>query len=54
VTKCNKTIKVTEENYGKIIELKGKLEVETKKPQTPNDAITYLFQHQKEENQNES
>jgi hypothetical protein len=39
---------VSQQNYEKIIELKGQLEIIRKKPQTPNDAITYLFQNQKE------
>ena len=49
MTKCEKTIKITQENYENIIQLKAKLELETKKPQRPNDAITHLFQNQKEE-----
>jgi len=49
VTKCTKTIKVTEENYEKIIILKANLELQRKKPQIPNDVITHLFQNQKEE-----
>jgi hypothetical protein len=53
VTKCDKTIKVTQENYENIIQLKAKLELKTKKPQIPNDAITHLFQNQKEEETNE-
>jgi hypothetical protein len=53
VTKCAKTIKVTQENYESIIELKAKLELQRKKPQIPNDAITYLFQNQKEQVKNE-
>jgi len=40
---------VSQQNYEKIIELKGQLEIIKKKPQMPNDVITYLFQNQKEE-----
>ena len=45
----NKSISVSLENYEKVIELKGQLEIFLKIPQTPNDVITYLFQNQKEE-----
>jgi len=48
MTKCEKTIKLTIENYQTIIALKAKLEIENKKPQTPNDAVTYLLLNQKE------
>lgn len=44
----NKSISVSLENYGKIIEIKGQLEIEKKTPKTPNDVITYLFENQKE------
>jgi hypothetical protein len=49
VTRCEKTIKVTQQNYESIIELKAQLEIVRKKPQIPNDAITYLFENLKKE-----
>ncbi|MCJ7631216.1 hypothetical protein MUP77_02270 [Candidatus Bathyarchaeota archaeon] len=49
----NKSISVSLENYGKIIELKGQLEMDKKIPKTSNDVITYLFENQKEKKRNE-
>ena len=54
VTKCEKTIKITLENYQKIVELRARLMLKEKEDKTPNDAITYLFQNQKGEKDNES
>jgi hypothetical protein len=39
---------VSLENYGKIMETKGQLEIDKRTPKTPNDVITYLFENQKE------
>jgi len=47
VTKSPPTIRVSEENYKRLWSLAGKLQEERETNQTPDDAITYLFENQK-------
>ena len=49
----NKSISVSLENYEKIIELKGQMEIAKKITLFPNDVITYLFEIKKEKEKNE-
>jgi len=55
-----RTIRVSLENYAKILQVKAKLllkdtrELKDRKDYSENDVITYLFQNQKEEKENES
>jgi hypothetical protein len=47
--KATHSIKISETNNRKLTALAGKLQAIREKKQIPNDAITYLFQNQKEE-----
>lgn len=50
VAKLTQTVKVSEENFKRLWSLAGKLQEERGANQTPDDAITYLFENQKKEN----
>jgi len=47
VAKVTKPIKVSEENCKRLFSLAGELQKARGKNQTPDDAITYLFENQK-------
>jgi hypothetical protein len=47
VTKLNNTIKVSEENFKRLWSLAGTLQEERGTNQTPDDAVTYLFENQR-------
>ena len=49
MARLKKSIKVSKLNHERIVALKGKLVMIRKKNQSHNDAITYLFENQKEE-----
>jgi hypothetical protein len=49
-----RTIRVSFENYAKILQVKAKLLLKDRKDYSENDVVTYLFQNQKEEKENES
>ncbi len=51
VTKLTHTVKVSEENSKRLWSLAGKLQAERSTNQSPDDAITYLFDNQKIEDQ---
>ena len=51
VEKVTKTIKVSLQNHERIVSLKGKLEMIRKRNQTFDDAISYLFENQKEKSE---
>jgi hypothetical protein len=48
VTKLSHTIKVSEENSKRLWSLAGELQTEQGSNQSPDDAINYLFDNQKE------
>jgi hypothetical protein len=48
VTKLSHTIKVSEENFKRLWSLAGELQKDQGANQSPDDAIDYLFQNQKE------
>jgi hypothetical protein len=48
VTKLNHTIKISEENSKRLWSLAGRLQEERSQNQSPDDAINYLFENQKE------
>lgn len=54
VEKCTCSIKVTETNERKLTGLAGDLQSKRQTKQTPNDAITYLFEIKEEKEKNES
>lgn len=47
VAKVTHPIKVSEENRKRLYSLAGKLQEKRGRNQTPDDAITYLFENQK-------
>jgi len=49
MTKLTKSIRVSEFNYKRLFSLAGRLQEIRGKKQTPDDAITYLFENQEEE-----
>lgn len=49
VVKATTTIKISEENSKRLYSLAGRLQEQRGKKQTPDNAITYLFENQKEE-----
>jgi len=51
MAKLEKSIKVSEQNYERIVSLKGKLVMVRKRNQTHDDAITYLFENQKKKSE---
>jgi hypothetical protein len=48
-----KTIKISQENHARLTKLAGTLQSLTGNNISIDDALTYLFQNQKERNQNE-
>lgn len=48
VTKVTKSIKVSDKNHKRLFSLAGRLQDKSGNNQTPDDAITYLFENQKE------
>ena len=49
-----KTIKISQKNHAQLTKLAGKLQSVTGKNISHDDALTYLFQNQKEEKTDES
>lgn len=49
MAKGEKTVKVSDKNHKRLFSLAGRLQEARGRKQTPNDAITYLFENQKKE-----
>jgi len=54
IEKLKCSIKISETNNRKLTALAGKLQSEREIKQTPNDAVTYLFEIKEEKEKNES
>jgi hypothetical protein len=52
--KLKHSVKISETNNRKLTALAGKLQATREIKQTPNDAITYLFEIKEEKEKNES
>ena len=52
MVKGEKTVKVSEENHKRLFSLAGKMQEAKGRKQTPNDAISYLFENQHKEKGN--